>query len=93
MKKTVIYKIKWVGKWVEFWIKPKRRTTFRRRSFDMCSKGYKLDRAIDECGIREHVEEHGLIGCVITWEHDGHNYEIGSIDIPRSKRGKYKIKV
>ncbi len=87
IKKTIIYKVRFVDKWVEFWSKKLKRA---KAGWDMSCKGYMLQNVINEAGIRDYIDEHGLIGCVITWEKVGeYNYHPKSIGIPRSKRKQY----
>lgn len=78
---ATIQKIKFIGKWVEFWfVENYSRILNDTESYHQSSKIYKLEDAVHNGGILDEILNDGYKGRRITWERLGMNYEIKSIE-------------
>lgn len=77
---ATIQKLKFNGKWVEFWFEENYpRISNNPDSYHQSSKIYKLQDAVHKSDIEDDVLTNGYKGKVITWQKIGNNYEIKSI--------------
>jgi hypothetical protein len=74
---TTIQKVKFDGKWVEFWYEENENDNgVADRDYDISSKAGYLWEAIEKAGIYDEVISNGLKGKKLKWEKIGYNYEI-----------------
>ncbi len=60
---TVIRHIRFIGKWVQFWVEGTDTSTqTEMHSYDYASKWYVLNRAIEAAGLSDRVKSRGHIG-------------------------------
>ena len=71
---TVIRRIKFVGKWAEFWFKGTEGKDEPDR-FDRCCKAYMLANIPGYDSINEEIDNRGYIGLQLVWEHSSPNWE------------------
>jgi len=89
MTKTVtISKVRYVGKWVEFWFDEGHFNDPILPYHASAKNGY-LDNAIDSAGIYDDIMSTGLVGYKMVWEFKSPNWEIVSI-IPKYPYTKYE---
>ncbi len=74
-----IAKIKFVGKWVEFWFKEEHETVSGNKdSFHESAKAYMLLEAVEKAGIENEIHNNGYKGQKLKWVKDegGYNWVI-----------------
>lgn len=80
---TTIEKVRFTGKWVEYWFSEDSHADENNvLDYDESSKGYMLMDAISRADIYDDVISNGLKGRVLVWEKDDYNYHPKNFIIP-----------
>lgn len=66
--KTVIEKVTYSGKWIEYWTRDRE----DKSRWDMSSKNYMFWDVVKKAGLTEYVETHGVEGIILYWDETEH---------------------
>lgn len=80
-----IDRVRFVGKWVEFWFIEGPLPSHDGMSFHACAKGGYLMEAIERAGIYDEVMSRGLHGRKLAWVQVTYNWEIGDFVLPKEE--------
>lgn len=75
-----IDRVRFEGKWVEYWIKEIEKFEDNKMSFHLCSKAYMLWDCIEKAELYNDIISNGISGRKLTWRYVGPNLEPVSIE-------------
>lgn len=76
---VTIEKVKYSGKWIEFWFQEDYVTVSGNPGdYHLSSKVYKLDEVMNKAGLHDYIMSNGMRGLKMLWKKEGYNWEIDS---------------